>query len=81
MTRKAYPYELWQRAMALLDEGEDIRTIEKRLDVPYTTIYGWRRDRALGVTQVRESIKPKGAGSGVIAPRPYARGMRWGAGW
>lgn len=73
-----YGKEVREKALKLLADGREAKDVAEACGVPTTTVHYW--NRIYGVGPVRGEDKPrsqKGKGSGVIAGKPYAKGLRW----
>jgi transposase len=83
MTRRATSAALRTQAEAMRARGVSVPEIARALEVSRWTVYDWfRPSKYARVKTAREQRKKKPAAkSGVVAPRAYFYGAKWGAGW
>ncbi len=73
-----HPPELRARAIDMLRAGGGTTAVAEAIGVDRKTVTAWRQLAINAGELSRSQVRKR---SGVIAPAPYARGYKYGAGW
>ena len=71
-----HPDHIRDECLRLMAAGQTYAQVSEQFGIPIDTLYAWSQ-RYAPPKPKRPKSEP---GSGVIAPAPYFRGARWGAG-